>query len=449
MWNANNSKNVKAGRGRSRSLTLFLLGCVILGSFLAGMYWNQIARSASPSAVYARAEASPATTGYSRKETREHSPDLPSRPHALARMEGEFNRQSAIILSCAELIEQCPNVFVALVVELHNRIPLIGLISSDEQRRLAENLLKANGLPVSAVSFLLSPVQTMWVRDYGPQFVLQPNGDVEVVDFISSVDAGDPYATIEDPVPQWIGWQLDLPVVSPPLRLEGGSFLTNGDGLCVTTTAVLENNSDLGYGTDLVSALIEFATGCNKWICLQPPEGEEMQHVDMFVAFLAENIAVVAECDRLDDPDSAAVLDEAAEALAGQQTSKGPMRVHRVPMPRAHDGEWRSYTNVVFANGVLLVPTYSDVDPANEEMVLKLYERLLPDWEIVGINADALIPLGGALHCLTVNVPRFVQIDLARHSTSKNRELTDLARASLMGKHGRAEDSVSQVVVER
>ena len=77
-----------------------------------------------------------------------------------------------------------------------------------------------------------------------------------------------------------------------------------------------------------------------------------------------------------------------------------------IPMPPRPDGLWRTYTNVVFANGRLLVPIYPDFSPDLDRQALELYGRLLPEWEIVGIDAGSLIRREGALHCVIMNLPR-------------------------------------------
>jgi hypothetical protein len=74
-------------------------------------------------------------------------------------------------------------------------------------------------------------------------------------------------------------------------------------------------------------------------------------------------------------------------------------------MPAPEGGLWRSFTNVLYFNGVLMMPTYAGVDPELQRTAAETYRRLLPNWEIEGIDCTKLIHLGGAVHCVTLNLP--------------------------------------------
>jgi agmatine/peptidylarginine deiminase len=81
------------------------------------------------------------------------------------------------------------------------------------------------------------------------------------------------------------------------------------------------------------------------------------------------------------------------------------MQIVRIPMPSHRDGNWRTYTNVIYANGVVLVPQYPDSDPALDKVSLNVFREALPDWTVVGIDCSKLITKRGALHCIARNVP--------------------------------------------
>jgi len=369
------------------------------------------------------------------------------RSRAVAGTAGEFQPQSAIILN-GDLITQDGQIFVAIVSAVRTRVQLIVLAPSAVHRLLGRSLLADNGMPADAVKFVISPAQTMWVRDYGPQFVRRIDGAAEILDAQYAHGPDDVDAAPEDAAPAWVGWQFGLPTVAVPLRLDGGNFLTNGDGLCVTSSSLVDENSERGYGEEHVRALLRYAFASRQWICLRPLQREDTHHVDMFLTFVAEDVAVVARCDPLKDPVNAAILDEAAATLAGRPTSKGPMRVYRIPMPDSRDGVWRSYTNVIFANGVLLAPEYEDADPAERDAALALYAKLLPARQIVSIKADSLIKLGGALHCIATNVPEFVPIDQDRLRLWTG-EPDDPARLLVVGARQRLHDAAAAPAARR
>jgi agmatine/peptidylarginine deiminase len=123
------------------------------------------------------------------------------------------------------------------------------------------------------------------------------------------------------------------------------------------------------------------------------------------VNFAAPNIAVVSSCRAMDDADEAALMDRTAAQLAGQPTPLGPMKVVRIPMDIREDNVIRTYVNAVYANGVVLVPQYADVDPEMNKQAIEIYAATLPEWKIVPIECLSIAKMGGALHCVTCNVP--------------------------------------------
>jgi hypothetical protein len=65
------------------------------------------------------------------------------------------------------------------------------------------------------------------------------------------------------------------------------------------------------------------------------------------------------------------------------------------------DADYRTYTNSVFINKTILVPTYRE---EYDTTALKIYRKALPGYKVVGINAEGMISASGALHCITKEV---------------------------------------------
>lgn len=326
------------------------------------------------------------------------------------RYDPEFVPQSGLLLGCNELVRYHPAVYTSAVAALRGRAPVFGLVTNDEEIEMGRRLLKDAGVSGDNFWFVKTPLDTVWVRDFGPMFVRQTDGSVTVIDTdYTNVDNTERWR--DNDMPILIGNLMELDVNFIPVRIEGGNLLHNGDGLCVTTTAVMRRNAPRGYDAKRIGALFQNRYGFESWIYVKELVNEPTGHADMFITFLARNLALVAECDPVAYPEWAAAFDEAAELLSKHETSMGRIRVHRIPLPPPVGPNFRSYNNVIMFNGRILVPVYSNVDPALQDAALETYRRLMPAWRVVPINADSMVPNRGLLHCVTCHIPSYVDVE--------------------------------------
>jgi len=314
---------------------------------------------------------------------------------------GDFERQSAILLGCNELLPYHPHTLVEIVGTLIDRIPIIALVESESQRKDLLALLCDWGLPAHLLHFVSLPVKGMWVRDYGPSFVRTRSRGITILD-ADYVETDRPN---DDRAPTELAELLKVPVVRVPLTFEGGNVISNGQGLCITTKLLVKRNEKRGYDEAAVRRVLKEYYGFDQCVILAPLMSEPTGHVDMFAAFVAPNIVVLGEYDPKTDPVNADVLNENAAILAGVQTRWGPLQVVRIPMPSNHGSIWRTFANVIFANDTLLVPRYPRVDEDLFDKAARIYASLLPGWDIVGIDAHTLIVQRGALRCVSLNIP--------------------------------------------
>jgi agmatine deiminase len=138
---------------------------------------------------------------------------------------------------------------------------------------------------------------------------------------------------------------------------------------------------------------------------LEPLEHEPTGHVDVFACFTGPDTIVVGQYAAAVDPANAGVLDRNAAILSKVGDGAARLRVVRMAMPGAGDGVCRSYTNAVFANGVVLVPSFGSADAKADQEALDTYRRLLPGRKVVGIDANRIVRREGALRCITLAVP--------------------------------------------
>jgi len=399
----------------------------VTGAFVFGVKWQAATMPPPPAPVAdpaVRAPHPPAPTpGDGGCEPLAANSGAARKPPPAPFPAPEFAQQNAVMVACSKMLRHRPGLFRDLVAAVHDRVTVIALVLRDEDVRTAHDMLEEAGLGNVGVRYLKAPLNTVWLRDYGPLFVRRQDNTIEIIDTDYSLADRDQERFADDDLPLFLASLMGLPVRSMPLRIAGGNLLTNGEGHAMTTAAVIRRNRMRAYSLRKIRTILNEYLGYQTWTSLAVLKGEPTGHLDMYAVFLATDLVVVGEYDPAVDAENARRLDSAARWLATKETSVGRMRVRRIPMPPRPDGHWRTYTNVIMVNGKIIVPTYSDVDPALQAKALDLYRTLLPDRTVVEVNADSLVPKHGLLHCVCINIPEFVAIDalLARSVTGDGR----------------------------
>jgi agmatine deiminase len=261
----------------------------------------------------------------------------------------------------------------------------------------------------------LVPTDRVWTRDSGPTGVVAAEGHTGWVRWRFNAWAKYDNHTRDVRVGEQVAALSGLPAVEAQrpdgegrLVLEGGAIDGNGQGSLLTTEECLlseiqERNPGLGR-EDYEEAFQRYL-GIDRTIWLgKGCVGDDTHgHIDDIARFVGPETVVLAyEADPADENHAPSVDNEARLRAAG-------LRVVRLPYPRPVilDGTRlpASYANFYIANGVVLVPTFNDVQ---DRHALNILAELFPTREIVGIHAVDLVWGLGTLHCLTQQQPRAV-----------------------------------------
>ncbi|MFK7738513.1 MAG: agmatine deiminase family protein [Pirellulaceae bacterium] len=323
-------------------------------------------------------------------------------------MSGEFESQSGLVVPFLDYAWLRPCV-ENIIAATWNSIDLTLVVEDDGDYNDAVRTLDELGVPIDRIRFSISPIETPWLRDMGP-LPARSNSDASVIWYDTEnshfEQAMRPRA---DALPRALQRGYETLRVPSGLALDGGAILSNGRGLTVVSKSVEQINQEAGFTGRLFTAEIQRITGASQIVSVQPLEEEPTGHIDLFMTFVSADTVVVAEYVNPEHP-NARILDENARTLAALTVDGKPLKVVRIPMPESErfvgsEGKYiYSYTNVIFANDVLLVPSWPSQDQAIESEVVATFQNLLPSWTIKLIDCSELRGRGGALHCLTSNL---------------------------------------------
>ena len=237
---------------------------------------------------------------------------------------------------------------------------------------LAQDWMRRNDYPVtSRIRFLPIPQVDVWVRDYGPTFLLDRRSNRLAVAAFGQNQWGysttsDPKSTAMSALPGRVAEFLGIDrVLTSSLVSEGGNRIGNGRGVIVANRAIdLERNP--GATQEELEAAYRNVLGAGKIIWLNAGLKEDMRaergpiryfnaegelvhlynpqttggHVDEFCQFAGPRrivLAQVADSEAAADPVAAANharLEEACRILSEETDQDGrPFEIIRIPTP--------------------------------------------------------------------------------------------------------------------
>lgn len=252
------------------------------------------------------------------------------------------------------------------------------------------------------ITFLILPTDDIWVRDYGPVIGYDANGQRVAVD--AHYARQKPYGNRrDDNMPVLWAAHTNTPLVSLDLKTEGGNLWSDGQGTLIMSTAILDENPD--YDRNSLEAYLHTIFDFKKMILTPRMAIESTGHIDLLLKLAdAETVLVSAPTTRT----SAQRLRDTADLFRRETNAQGkPYRVVELPTPSLYLN-WltypirRSYTNALTVNGRVLVPVYG---LSTDEEALRIYAETMPDFEIIPIDCEIGANGGGAVHCMTKEVP--------------------------------------------
>ena len=279
-----------------------------------------------------------------------------------------------------------------------------------------KGILSGNGVPLTNLAFIEADYNSIWVRDYAGNSVYKNDVDsLLMVDWIYNRPRPD-----DDVMPdlhgQYYGVDVYETTVAPTdLVNTGGNWMVDGHGTAFASELILdENDFNNPYSVSVKSEtdidnIVDDWMGIDRYIKMPVLPYDQIHHIDMHMKLLDEETLLVSEYPNgvADGPQIEANLQY---VLSNFNSMFGtPYKVVRITVPPStgglypdNGGYYRTYSNNVFVNKTVLLPTYRQ---QYDTTAIRTLEEALPGYTIVPIDVDNqgenLISLSGAIHCIT------------------------------------------------
>ncbi len=324
--------------------------------------------------------------------------------------------------------------------------------------------LKRMNLRHDRMRFLVGPGNSFWFRDCGPIcFYYGGQDSVAMLDFMYY-----PARALDDSLPSLIERQTGIPNYITTIEWEGGNCIVDGAGMVISSDALYNNNNDeygqmVWDGSDTNSIHFEAKTpispqqvkdslahlmGSRATYVLPALKFDGgTGHVDLYADMLDENSFVFSKypeyCSRWSDYKTA---NRNIETLTGYKSLFGNnFKRSFIPFPCDENGDnfasqsdydadyTRSYSNHTFVNNVIIQPCFSTVRDGmptaawDRQRIEKLKESY-PGYTIYPVDVSSFDGNGGAIHCITKQIPAENPIRILHSSITGNTDDTYLQK---------------------
>ncbi|HTO17493.1 MAG TPA: agmatine deiminase family protein [Edaphocola sp.] len=289
------------------------------------------------------------------------------------------------------------------------------IITTQDQSTVAAYLTAA-GIPLTNVIFMNAPWNSIWIRDYAGNTVYSNDvGDRALVDWIYNRPRPNDdlmpvsHATITGiPLFRTISGTTDLVNT-------GGNFMSDGMGTAFASALILnENETGNPYGVSIktetqIDGIMQDYMGINRFIKMNTLPYDQIHHIDMHMKLLDEETILVSKYPTgvADGPQIEANINYVLNTYQSPFGTPYKIKWMMAPPSSAGDypdanGSYRTFTNAVFINKSIIIPTYR---PEVDTPAIAQWKALMPGYNIVGIDVDDpgenLIGSLGAIHCIT------------------------------------------------
>ncbi|MES2778874.1 MAG: agmatine deiminase family protein [Bacteroidota bacterium] len=268
--------------------------------------------------------------------------------------------------------------------------------------------------------FLITTGDDWWIRDYGPNGVYLGDKDsaLAFID-LKYYDGRDN----DDIYPKVLANYMGIQNFESRLYGEGGNLMSDGFGSVFFSDMFMDaNQQQRGWNQTQILDSITNLLGATRNVKLQGLQCDGgTSHIDLYTKLIDEQTLLVMQYPSIITAADKRIIEDNYQYMTTlKSTYNRPYRIYRFPMPTGDtgtynrkncaqiDGDARTYINGITLNKTFIYPTYSDDFDGNKTQSAEaqaIYEKYLPGYKVIPIDARAVSPGGGSIHCITMQIP--------------------------------------------
>lgn len=350
-----------------------------------------------------------------------------------ARFPGEFEESQAVAIAwvsdypdtTADVTSAYADIWAEMANGIQNECAVWIRIQDPADSNRIKNFMSSRGTPLKNYKFFVTVGDDFWVRDFGPlSFYYGPNDDIGMLDMNYY-----PGRDMDNLYPGFLAAQTGYMDVKTNLYAEGGNYITDGFHKSFHSNVIESVNASgppytpahAPWSTAQILDTLKYVWASNEVVSTPTLVCDGgTGHNDMFMKMVDENTFMVMEYPAIVTATDRNIINNVINTLSSSNSVYGrPYRIFKMPMPtqdngdilkdcNSINGDARTFVNGTTVNGTYLMPTYSGGGTGNEQADkdgIAAFKRNAPGYKVVPIDSRLLTVLGGAIHCVNMQIP--------------------------------------------
>jgi agmatine/peptidylarginine deiminase len=251
------------------------------------------------------------------------------------------------------------------------------------------------GADMSRVEFIVYDSDTVWIRDYGPQYTFE-NYTRTIIDFTYAR----PTRPKDDAFNAFLAALWGEPIYDMGIVRAGGNthVVSTGDAFVSSLALDPDEDGTNEYTEAEIEQVYQDYLGVDVTIYPRIPDSlDSTGHIDMWMLPLSDTDILVSQFP-------SGVAKTITDAAAVDLQARG-YTVWRVPAAFS-GGTHYTYTNAAIVNNKVFVPWYSGSShSARNATALAVFQAAMPDHAVIQVDTSEIIGSSGAIHCVMKQVP--------------------------------------------
>ncbi|MBC7383719.1 MAG: agmatine deiminase family protein [Bacteroidia bacterium] len=297
----------------------------------------------------------------------------------------------------------------------------IRILNATDSTLILQHMIN-RGTPLVNYRFMVNAGDDWWTRDYGPMAFYSKN-----LDSIGFVDMRYYNGRENDNVfPAQLAQAMGYQNYTSPIFCEGGNLMGDGYGRLFFSDRIVDNNIGTVHSPswtkqETLSTLTNLFNTPDRSNLVSLRCDGGTGHIDLYLKLIDEQTIIASQYPKeITAVDKQIIEDNVQLLTALKSTYNRPYRIVRIEHPTNDigkhtnltctqiDADARNFINGLTVNNSFIFPSYYDGNTGNaaqHQRIMALYKRIMPGYNIVPIDSRDMSPLGGAIHCITMQIP--------------------------------------------